>query len=144
MSVQITDFATLLEAAAQQPEPQRFLFVFLQASLPEFASEKETKNFEAGLGGQLMPVFCVDKPLDELTDFASLVSEAKQMGEEWQIVLVAAMSGMNGQMPTSEDAEEPLQHMTNQVAAGESLNAFLAFRQDGTSVHFGFGSPPGA
>jgi hypothetical protein len=142
VSVQITDFATLLEAAAQQPEPQRFLFVFLQSSLPKFASEKEKRNFESGQGGQLTPVFCVDKALDELTDFPSLVEEAEQMGEDWQIVLVAAMSGKDGQMPTTEDAEEPLQHITNQVAMGESLSAYLAFQKDGCPVQFGFGSPP--
>lgn len=139
MSVQITDFATLLQAAAQQPEPQRLLFVFLQASLPQFATEKETRRFEEGQGGHLAPVFCVDKALDELTDFDGLVEEAAQMGEEWQIVLVAAMSGQDGRMPTTEDADEPLKQMTNQVALGENLDAYLAFRRDGQPVQFGLG-----
>jgi len=137
--VQITDFATLLAAARQQPEPQRLLFVFLQVSLPPNATAEEQENFESGKGGQLMPVICVDKSLEELTDFASLVTESDgEMEEgEWQIVLVAAMSGENGQMPTSEDAEEPLKQIANDVVSGGNLSAFLAFNRDGEPVHFG-------
>lgn len=139
MPVQITDFATLLAAARQQPEPQRLLFVFLQVSLPPNATAEEQENFESGKGGQLMPVICVDKSLEELTDFASLVTESDgEMEEgEWQIVLVAAMSGENGQMPTSEDAEEPLKQIANDVVSGGNLSAFLAFNRDGEPVHFG-------
>ncbi len=37
----ITNFETLLMAAKQQPEPQRLLFVFLKAEMPEDATEEE-------------------------------------------------------------------------------------------------------
>ncbi len=137
MTVQITDFATLLDAARQQPEPQRLLFVFLQVGLPASATPEEQERFNSGQGGQLMPVICVDKALDELSDFASLVEESdREMGDPWQIVLVAAMSGQNGQMPTSEDAEEPLKQIANDVVSGGDLSAFLAFNRDGEPVMF--------
>jgi len=137
VTVQITDFATLLDAARQQPEPQRLLFVFLQVGLPASATPEEQERFNSGQGGQLMPVICVDKALDELSDFASLVEESdREMGDPWQIVLVAAMSGQNGQMPTSEDAEEPLKQIANDVVSGGDLSAFLAFNRDGEPVMF--------
>ena len=137
MTVSITDFATLLDAARQQPEPQRLLFVFLQVALPAGATPEEQERFKAGQGGQLMPVICVDKSLDELTDFDSLVAESDaEMGEDWTIVLVAAMSGENGRMPTSEDAEEPLKSIANDVVSGGDLSNFLAFKRDGESVLF--------
>ena len=138
MSVPITDFDSLLQVAAQQPDPQRLLFVFLQVALPPEASEEEKTRFESGNGGQLMPVICVDKSLDELSGFAALVEESdREMGDAWQIVLVAAMSGENGQMPTSEDAEEPLKQIANDVVSGGDLSAFLAFNRGGEPVMFG-------
>lgn len=138
MSVQITDFDSLLQVAAQQPDPQRLLFVFLQVALPPEASAEEKTRFESGNGGQLMPVICVDKALDELSNFAALVEESdREMGDEWQMVLVAAMSGENGQMPTSEDAEEPLKQIANDVVSGGDLSAFLAFNRSGEPVMFG-------
>ena len=111
MSEQITDFDSLLKVAAQQPDPQRLLFVFLQVALPPEASAEEKARFEEGNGGQLMPVICVDKALDELSSFAALVEESdREMGEAWQIVLVAAMSGENGQMPTSAPRDDHQKH----------------------------------
>ena len=138
MNVTITDFATLLQAARQQPDPQRLLFVFLNVALPPGATAEEEARFEQGQGGQLMPVICVDKSLDELTDFDSLVTESDaEMGEDWKIVLIAAMSGENGQMPTSEDAEEPLKKIANEVVSGGDLSPFLAFKRSGEPVVFG-------
>ncbi|MCP4093498.1 MAG: ribonucleotide reductase subunit alpha [Planctomycetes bacterium] len=137
MNVSITDFATLLQAASQQQEPQRLLFVFLNVALPQGATPEEEERFKAGQGGQLMPVICVDKSLDELTDFDALVAESDaEMGEDWKIVLVAAMSGENGQMPTSEDAEEPLKSIANDVVSGGDLSNFLAFKRNGEPVLF--------
>jgi hypothetical protein len=137
VNVSITDFATLLQAARQQPEPQRLLFVFLKVTLPEGATPEEQERFKAGQGGQLMPVVCVDKTLEELTDFNALVAESDaEMGEDWKIVLVAAMSGENGKMPTSEDAEEPLKSIAHDVVSGGDLSNFLAFKRDGEPVLF--------
>jgi len=53
-------------AAKQQPEPQRLLFLFLKASLPEDHGEEEADRFHSGQGGALQPIMCVDKTADEL------------------------------------------------------------------------------
>ena len=43
---------------------------------------------------------CVDKSLEELDSFSDLVNESEKMEQEWQIVLVAGLSGANGIAPT--------------------------------------------
>jgi hypothetical protein len=65
----ITTFADLLDAARQQSEPQRLLFVFVGASLPEGASAEQRASFEAGESGELAPLMCVDKDPAALGSF---------------------------------------------------------------------------
>ncbi len=137
MTIEITDFASLLKAAAEEPEPQRLLFVFLQPVLPEDHTAEEARRFEAGQGGALEPVMCVDKAPDELTTFADLVAESEAMGAAWRIVLIGAMSGKNGIPPNTEDAETPLQTMLETIKEGKSLSQFIAFDRDGDPIHFG-------
>ncbi len=75
--------------------------------------------------------------MEELQDFPTLVAESEQMGEPWDLVLIAALSGEDGNMPTSEDAEEPLKVMANDVVTGGDLSAYLAFNREGKPVVFG-------
>ena len=123
-------------AAKNQPEPQRLLFVFLKASLPEDHEGDEGVRIHSGQGGQLQPVMCVDKTLDELGTFADLVTESEAMGQPWQIVLVAGLSGRNGVMPSSDDATQPLKVMQNTVENGGDLSNYMAFDRDGMPVQF--------
>jgi hypothetical protein len=53
------------------------LFVFLQVALPEDHSDADKARFDAGQGGELQAIMCVDKNLDELTDFADLIKESE-------------------------------------------------------------------
>ena len=76
----ITNYADLLKAARQQPEPQRLLFVFTKPELPDGYTEAQQRDFEAGTGGVLTPQMCVDKALDELGDFSDLVKESRSPG----------------------------------------------------------------
>jgi len=78
---------------------------------------------------------CVDKVVDELSDFKALFNESQQMGAEWQMVLIAAMSGRGGIMPTPEEADQPLQMMVESIKNGMISN-FLAFDREGIPVHF--------
>jgi hypothetical protein len=126
----------LLQAAKNQPEPQRLLFVFLKASLPEDHEGEEAIRFHSGQGGQLQPVMCVDKTLDELGNFSDLVTESEQMEQEWQIVLVACLSGRNGLMPSSDDATQPLKIMQHTVENGGDLSNYMAFDRAGLPVQF--------
>jgi hypothetical protein len=92
----ISNYADLLTAARQQPEPQRLLFVFTQPELPEGYTAAQNKGFEDGTGGVLTPQMCTDKALDELGDFADLVEESRHMGQDWKIVFVACLAGHAG------------------------------------------------
>ncbi len=127
----------MLESARQQPEPQRFLFVFLDAVLPEEHTPEEAILFSRGQGGQLQPVMNLGKDLDELTTFQSLVNEIAQKERDWQVVLVACVSGKNGKAPTPEEVEGPLQVLEHTIRMGGDISAYIAFDQDGEHIQFG-------
>jgi len=133
---EITDYQSLLEAGRQQPEPQRFLFVFLQVSLPKDHSDEDKTRFHSGQGGELQALMCTDKNLEELTNFADLVVESKQMEQDWSMVLIACLSGANGITPSSSEAEQPLKTMVQTVQNGGSLSKYLAFDKQGSLLHF--------
>ena len=134
--INITDYDSLLAVAEQQPEPQRLLFVFLKTSLPKDHAGEEESRFNSGQGGELQPIMCADKTLDELGSFSDLVAESEAMGKSWNIVLVAALSGRDGVMPTSVDAEEPLKRMAQTVEGGGNLSNYMAFDNAGTPIQF--------
>ncbi len=89
----ISSYQHLVQASRKEPEPQRFLFVFCKAELPDDASAAERAAFERGEGGALMPVICVDKTPDEVPYFDVLAEESRATGQDWDMVFVAAMSG---------------------------------------------------
>jgi hypothetical protein len=93
--VNIETFDDLLRAARAQPRPQRLLFVFAAAVLPDAPTDAQRAAFEAGEGGALEPLMCVDKGPDELAGFDALVEQARefgrQTGRDWQLVFAAAM-----------------------------------------------------
>ncbi len=132
----ITDYESLLAAARQQVEPQRLLFVFLQASLPKDSKDEEKNSFDSGQGGALEPVMCVDKALDELGSFSDLVDESVKMGQDWQIVLVAGLSGENDVEPDSAKVESSLKMMVDTVQNGGDLSRFMSFDRGGDPVQF--------
>jgi len=134
--IEITDYQSLLAVGRQQPDPQRFLFVFLQASLSADHDETDKHRFHAGQGGELQAIMCVDKDLSELTTFADLVTESKQMEQDWSMVLVACLGGSNGILPSVEEAEQPLKMMVQTVQNGGDLSKYLAFDKQGILLHF--------
>lgn len=134
--MQIAHFDDLLAAARRQDEPQRLLFVFAAATLPPDSSPAQRAAFEAGEGGQLEPVMCVDKTAEELSDFGALVAEAAQFETDWTLVFVAALPGRAGVAPSSEQAAPQLQRMVDALKSGTQFNA-IAFDRDGTPVRLG-------
>ena len=111
-------FDQLLEAAAAQPDPQRLLFVFAQAELPDGASAEQRQRYEAGLGGALTPLACVDKAPGELSTFEALVNESRQACPPWQVLFIAALAGQEGRPPSSALVDSALQAMVESVKAG--------------------------
>ena len=132
-AVKITSYADLIKAAYAQPEPQRLLFVFAEAELPSKHSAAQKERFHAKSGGALTPIMCVDKLPNEAADFASLVEESRQMERNWDIVFVASMSGHNGKVPDSREADQPLQAMVESIKSG-SIKNYLTFNRNGELV----------
>lgn len=132
----ISSYTDLLKAADAEPEPQRLLFVFCRAELPDDASEAEKAAFANGEGGALTPVVCVDKAPEEVSDFDALVEESRQTGQSWDVVFVAAMSGRGGMKPSSDEAQQPLTMMVESIRLGH-LGNYLPLDRTGQSVSLG-------
>jgi len=129
----IANFDDLLCAARSQPEPQRLLFVFAGAALPDDATPEQRRRFEAGEGGTLMPLMSVDKAPEELDTFAALAAESHQFAPEWAMVFVAGLSGRGGHAPTRDESEKSLQQMIEAVKTG-AFGAYMPFDRQGNPV----------
>ena len=131
----ISSFDDLLQAAGQQSQPQRLLFVFAGAELPKDCTPEQRESFLKGDSGELVPLMYVDKLPQELPSFAALEQESRAFGKEWSIVFSAALSGSGGKPPTSEAAEKPMQDMVEKIKLG-SLGTFIPFNRQGETVNF--------
>lgn len=131
----ISNFDDLLRAAREQSEPQRLLFVFANAVLPEDSTPEQRARFQAGQGGALMPLMSVDKSPDEIGTFDALVEESRQHAQDWSIVFVASLSGYDGRAPTSMQADNSLRRMIESIKTG-SFGSFIPFDRRGEPVLF--------
>ncbi len=131
----ISTFDDLLCAARQQTEPQRLLFVFANAVLPDDSTPEQRAGFAVGQGGALMPVMSVDKTPEELETFAVLEAESRQFGADWAIVFAASLSGREGRAPSSTEADHALQQMIESIKAG-AIGSFIPFDRQGQPVLF--------
>ena len=131
----ISSFDDLLRAAREQSEPQRLLFVFANAVLPDDSTPEQRARFEAGQGGALAPLMSVDKAPEDLGTFAALVAESRQFGHDWAIVFVASLSGRDGRAPTSEEADRSLQRMIESIKTG-LFGSFIPFDRQGQPMLF--------
>lgn len=129
----ITSFDDLLAAARAQPTAQRLLLVFAGAELGADATPAQRAAFAQGHGGELTPLMCVDKSVDEIPSFVALVDESRQAGPPWAIVFAAALSGTGGAPPDSKAAEAPLQRMVEGIRTGE-LSGMIPFDTTGQAV----------
>lgn len=133
MDTGISSFDDLVLAATRQQEPQRLLFVFTQVGLPDDCTLEERAAFEAGRGGTLTPLACLDKPAHELGAFSELLEESRQFLQDWTIIFVAALSGKNGRAPGPEEIEASLNRMVGSIKAG-TIGAFIPFDAHGRPV----------
>ncbi|MFN9774010.1 MAG: ribonucleotide reductase subunit alpha [Burkholderiales bacterium] len=114
----LSSFDDLLRAARAQPERQRLLLVFASIGLSDEAPPERRAAFEAGQGGELTPVMCVDKSPDEVEAFASLAATADSTGQDWGVVFVTAMSGQGGADPDAAEVETALRRMIDAIGNG--------------------------
>lgn len=129
----ISSYQGLVQASREEPEPQRFLFVFCKAELPDDASAEERAAFERGEGGALTPVICVDKTPEEVSRFEQLVEESRETGQDWDMVFVAAMSGRGGVVPSSDEARQPMTMMVESIRMGH-LGNYLPLNSQGQAI----------
>ncbi len=134
MSIQ--NFDDLLQQAQLQAQPQRLLLVFANAELPDDASAAQRVAFLEGDGGALVPHMCVDKLPREIPSFQALLDESAEHSPDWRMVFVAALSGSQGQAPTSQAADPHLQRMVEMIRAG-MLASLLPFDRQGLAVQLG-------
>lgn len=135
VNIEISSFDDLLRAARGQSEPQRLLFVFAGAVLPDDSTPAQRAAFESGEGGALAPLMSADKLPDELSTFDALVEESRSFGHEWAVVFVASLPGRADRPPTSKDADQPLQRMVESIKMG-SFGSFIPFDRQGQPVRF--------
>lgn len=130
----LESFDALLQAARQQEEPQRLLFVFAERQLGDGATAAQRERFERGEGGHLQPRLCVDKTPDEVASFAALSTESERTGMQWDVVFVSTLSGRGGVMPTSEESDQPLRFMVNAIHGGH-IREMAVFDRSGQVLH---------
>lgn len=128
-------FRELLKAASTQPQPQRLLFVFARADLPDKPTAQQRERFMAGQGGTLTPLMCVDKAPAEVMDFEALLAESRLAGPPWQVVFAAGLSGAEGSPPTPDQIGLALEKMVNAVWTG-SIGPFAAYDPAGHPITF--------
>jgi hypothetical protein len=135
MTTTPTHFQQLLHTAMAQSQPQRLLFVFAGAELPDGASAAQRERFAAGRGGALVPLACVDKDPAELTGFGALLAESRNACPPWQAVFIGALSGRDGRAPTSQQVDAALNTMVDNVRQGR-FAAYMALDPDGNQLTF--------
>ncbi len=129
----ITCFDDLLRMARQQSQPQRLLFAFVTADLPEDSTPAQRERFLAGQGGALVPLMCVDKSPDELQDFAALSQESMQFAKPWDMVFVSTLSATGSGAPSEQAAEQALNRMVESIKMG-ALDNMIPFDRQGQPV----------
>ena len=129
----VTGFQSLLDAARQQPEPQRLLLVFTRAELPDNATVEQRAKFEQGEGGALVPVMYVDKKPEEVRSFDELVEESRHTGQHWDMMFVGCLSGQGGRGLDDNTVQKALETMIMSIQGGIVAH-LLAYRPNGEQV----------
>lgn len=120
----IANFDELLKITKSQSNPQRLLLLFANA---ESVNPKKSKKHQKGT---ISPLMCVDKLPEEITSFTALVQEADSINKAWNFIFIASLSGEEGQAPSSEDAEQFLNKMTNDVETGNGVGRYVVFDRE--------------
>jgi hypothetical protein len=128
-----TPFEQLLAAAAAEPETQVLLFVFAGAELPADATPAQRASFQQGTGGELAPLMCVEKTLDELSTFDALVAESRSVGPDWQVVFAAGLPGRDGRPPDGRSVDAALRTMVERIKHG-AVGGMLALSSSGEAL----------
>lgn len=127
-----THFDDLLRHAQADSPALRLLLVFAKAEIPDDATPSQRAAFEAGQGGALAPILCVDKAPNEIASFNALVEESRSAGPAWSVVFVAALESA-AQPLSATDIEGALTRMVEGIRVG-AADRFAAFGRDGCQL----------
>src|SRR5690606_24738312 len=108
---ELTHFDDFLALARKQTEPQKLLLILTRRELPHGHTEEQARQFEAGKGGHLAPLAGIDKLPKDLTDFNAFVEESRQAVADWDAVFVAALPGVEGELPTAKATDDAIEKM---------------------------------
>lgn len=122
----IASFDALLAQARADSGQQRLLVVLLRRSAAE-------GDGDAG-GGTVEPVMASDFVLDDAMSLGSLVADADQAGQPWDLLMAATLTGTQGGLPSRDDAQPYLKRMATAVMTGEGLDAYAVFDRQGRPV----------
>jgi hypothetical protein len=117
-------YDALLELARSKKESQRILFVFAE-SAKRIDGEGDSSDFS------ITPVMFIDKELHELSDFPTLVEDAKTTGKNWDLVFVAGLLGKVNELPNLSETDQQLDSMVKAINQGE-IERFAAYKADGS------------
>ncbi|MDZ7748707.1 MAG: hypothetical protein U5K43_07575 [Halofilum sp. (in: g-proteobacteria)] len=78
----------------------------------------------------------MDKRPDDVAGFEALRAESREQGEDWDIVLAAALSGRGDAAPGDDDIEQAFSSIIKNIHAGGDLSGLLAFDRDGDPLRF--------
>ena len=129
----ISDFTELLTAARQQQEPQRLLLVFAAARSPTGDGTARQVHPDQPACSAVTPVLCTDKLPEQVGDFEKLKVESRRTGVGWDILFVASLPGRSGYPPSSDEAEQPLRMMVEQIRNGQ-IARFVTVDSSGRCV----------
>ena len=101
--------------------------------LPADASPQQIREVEAGEGGELAPLMCVDRNAADLVSFEALSAEAAAAGPPWALVFTAALAGRGGCPPSVVETDAALQAMVDSIKAGR-IQGLLPFSRAGLPV----------
>lgn len=128
--MEIANYREFLQLVKTRPEPQRLLFVFTDAQLPDDASEHEREQFREREGAALTPILCGDRLATEMEGFSSLCREVEVTGRQWEVLFVSSITRGDGAMPTVADVEQFMKVMLEAIKQGK-VSRFAAFNRDG-------------
>ena len=129
----IEHFDDLLRVARAQAQPQCLLLVFVQVELPDDSTEAERAEFEAGHGGALVPVMCVDLAPEGVAGFEQLRAEADDRGAAWTMVLAGALGGQGGRAPEDANVSAALDRLVQRVQMGD-IEGLIPFNRAGEAL----------
>lgn len=130
----ISSFSELLGAAQAQLTQQQLLLVFAKAELPEDSTDAQRARFEAGEGGTLTPVACVDKNASDLTSFDALCSEAAEFVPDWDILFAGVLGARPGQHLKDQEIDGKMKEVVEWIKVGQ-IDKLATFDRQGSAVN---------